>query len=180
MTEAQKPLDLRQFIGHTPGPWWTTLEHPAMTNGLYRGLLCFLEHSGEGTQPGCRLVAVCVDDDGRAWQTTEPQVIEANARLMAAAPDLLAEVERLRGALKAIRDHLPEVAKLTPSESEEITFCPHCDGLYERTAGLHSWCPPHADMIRRRDQETSRNGASEGYHLREMARVALGEATTDA
>ena len=98
-------LDLSRFEGSTPGPWLTSLDAP-MSNPLYRGIMAILEYSGVGAKPGNRLVAVLVEDDDRAWGTTEQETIEANARLMAAAPDLLAEVERLRAERDAWRESM--------------------------------------------------------------------------
>lgn len=73
----------------TPGPWSVVYEHdergqPAPT---YRGLVCILEVSPE------RRVSV-VAEQGRP---ALPDEVDANARLIAAAPELLAAC---RDALK--------------------------------------------------------------------------------
>ena len=63
-------IDLEQFEGYTPGPWGVT------------GRNGYLNQVGIGPSIGC---AYGAGDE-----------VRANARLMAAAPDLLAEVKRLR------------------------------------------------------------------------------------
>jgi hypothetical protein len=68
---------------HTPGPWdaeWSTRQ--GWTEGGYKGLSV---HNGDDAEPD-----ICqVPDDERADGTSRM----ANARLIAAAPDLLAALE---------------------------------------------------------------------------------------
>ena len=81
-------IDLEQFEGYTPGPWGVT------------GRNGYLNQVGIGPSIGC---AYGAGDE-----------VRANARLIAAAPDLLAEVKRLReekaelvGALEMIAGEQP-------------------------------------------------------------------------
>jgi hypothetical protein len=78
-------LDLTQFDGHTPGPW----------------------HNGEDmwacvtTHPDAHGVVIAQASvmHGRIGEPSNELVERANARLIAAAPALLAEVERLTACL---------------------------------------------------------------------------------
>lgn len=82
---------------HTPGPWWSHLGDPnakcncpyifsAAQNGM--GCIATVHYDGDGTH-------------GAYGHEYEPrEVAEANARLIAAAPDLLAAVERFLEADK--------------------------------------------------------------------------------
>jgi hypothetical protein len=73
-------MNPKQFTGHTPGTWL------ARTGSVIAGskvLACVHNHYHQGM--------------------TEAEA-EANARLMAAAPDLLAENQRLREALERYAD----------------------------------------------------------------------------
>lgn len=67
---------------HTPGPW--TNQGRTVRSG----------------QPGLLTLCVCEpyqsSTDGRHWHETTKPECEANARLMAAAPDLLESLSQLR------------------------------------------------------------------------------------
>jgi len=76
MTSAQSP----EAIGvHTSGPWTATFSFPGLTPGI-----------GDTWQIDCEGHAVCTTQFCYAPNT------EANARLIAAAPDLLRELEEVR------------------------------------------------------------------------------------
>lgn len=84
-------LDLSQFEGHTPGPWLRG------DNGGIRqtdGIFAYVRYSSPWVEG--------------AWSDADasPETI-ANDRLMAAAPELLAEVKRLRAVLHLIPDNPP-------------------------------------------------------------------------
>lgn len=88
-TETRDALgDLARFEGHTPGPWCVvpygdgdTLVVCTDAGGNWR--ICFMATPGETRGASAK--------------------IAADARLIAAAPSLLAEVRRLREALKELR-----------------------------------------------------------------------------
>jgi len=71
--------------GYTPGPWEAVFENDerGQPQVIYRGLVCLISH-------GDRRISVVTD--GRNCSTDE---WEANARLIAAAPDLLEAVQEL-------------------------------------------------------------------------------------
>lgn len=73
---------------HTPGPW--KVEEP-----LLRGMTASIVHhdSDTGKMSAAHYIVAHIDDvDGFAGSS------QANARLIASAPDLAAEIERLKGA----------------------------------------------------------------------------------
>src|SRR3990167_7650362 len=80
MTATCKPLDLAQFEGHTPGPWHV---------GMKPGPMVYANQ--HGTQ-----VADCSFDNGGAHRT--------DARLIAAAPALLAECKRQREQIAKLQE----------------------------------------------------------------------------
>lgn len=71
-------LDLTQFEGHTPGPWW------------YDDYGTYIFTKGKNQMVG----------ETRGTGANLPQ--EINGRLLASAPELLAEVKRLREALSKV------------------------------------------------------------------------------
>lgn len=80
--EESKMLDLTQFEGHTPGPWWCD------DYGTYIFTKSNNQMVGETRGTGANL----------------PQ--EINGKLLASAPDLLAEVKRLRGVMTQLRNRI--------------------------------------------------------------------------
>ncbi len=108
--EDEKQLDLAKLKGHTPGPWedggviadgdimeWNLIEELTQVSILY-----MYSDGGSG---------------GRCEVPTDP-----DARLIAAAPDLLAEVKKLRGVLKLAKDTItalkPRGLKLDREQAE--------------------------------------------------------------
>lgn len=70
---------------HTPGPWKAYVGPISMSGGLnpfFKGIVAMLRHSGDD-----ECVAVITDQNIPAFE------YEANAQLIAAAPDLLAALE---------------------------------------------------------------------------------------
>lgn len=86
-------LDLSQFEGHTPGPWGVE-EDDSFADCEFIPV-----HApyGNGTTPIAE-VQPCLNEDYDGFAFTDAE--RANARLIAAAPDLLAEVKRLRAMLQ--------------------------------------------------------------------------------
>ena len=89
---------------HTPGPWAIATRGAieiATLHGVYR------RPSEDGLGQGWVYV---VADKGRDWRAMEDGEQEANARLIAAAPDLLAAVTMIRDADDDCRhDGLPTI-----------------------------------------------------------------------
>ena len=83
-----KTLDLAQFEGHTPGPWYPS------DSGTVRGKDC-----GDGIG---NLIAEC------AMQESAP-ARNNNARLIATAPALLAECKRQREQIAKMREVLEDL-----------------------------------------------------------------------
>lgn len=101
---ATKPaaLDLAQFEGHTEGPWL-----------IYDGGTGFAISVGRlvtGPNGGIAGYPVC----SMAMAHRETATGNANARLIAAAPTLLAEVKRLREANADLIAALRQVSDLLP------------------------------------------------------------------
>lgn len=106
----REPVDLARFEGHTPGPW--SLPHFADSKPLPE-----ISPALFGSRSRCECGYVFGNDDRHGAVATvhykndnnpsdeNPPRHEAvvNGRLIAAAPDLLAEVIRLRAALAAER-----------------------------------------------------------------------------
>lgn len=88
-TEQTTPLDLAQFDGHTSGDWKAVPTGPVMHG--------YKQSWGVVVSEKNTLIAGCFHDIDGGDKTAE-----ANARLSAAAPALLAEVKRLREALQEI------------------------------------------------------------------------------
>ena len=110
-------MDLEQFEGHTPGPWAS--EHDDEDGEGHRILIgtrlhgipteldpagrplgyvgrCYAVHTAIEYLHGCE---PCDEECGDCQDCKLAAEADANARLMAAAPDLLDEVKRLRKAL---------------------------------------------------------------------------------
>jgi hypothetical protein len=79
-------MNTEQFDGHTPAPW------VAQCGSVYTK--ASVGEDGYAT--------VCVARMDREEPSTVPTERDANARLIAAAPDLLAEVKRLREENKLV------------------------------------------------------------------------------
>ena len=87
---------------HTPGPWCTGSTN--VPQPLYRGVIAIVEYNPD------RFVSVWVDDDERAWRVHEQS--EANARLIAAAPDMLEALEAIRFLLNEDRGYYVSASRL--------------------------------------------------------------------
>lgn len=85
---------------HTPGPWLTGQENQPQP--LYRGIIAILEHSPE------KRVFV--------WQNATMVIDhEANARLIAASPMILAELQNLSAAV-SLMDPIPYAKDLATAK----------------------------------------------------------------
>lgn len=97
--------DLAGVEGFTPGPWWAVIgdDQPV---AYYRGVIGFVS-----TDPP---MAICTGPDGDKSGdiTAERSEWEANARLMALAPTMYAELSRLRTALEEV------IKRLEPRRKE--------------------------------------------------------------
>ena len=82
--ELSDVTDTMRYEGHTPGPWLADVER---MDGAIK------------TENGNRIICFCNSKVG-----DDIAMARANSRLIAAAPDLLAENERMRELLKEIYD----------------------------------------------------------------------------
>ena len=93
-------MDTKQFAGHTSGEWYTghfcrddhTCDCTYILNENRMGAIATVHYSDAEHEP-----------DG---DNPPPDEAKANMRLIAAAPDLLAEVERLQAREKVLADAL--------------------------------------------------------------------------
>lgn len=97
-------IDYSKFEGHTPGPWFFT------------GLKI---HAKDAEMPGIPWVIAHVSDDA-FYEGLNPAA--PNSALLAAAPELLAENERLRDALAEILQVVPRIDAIPQDE-----YDPHGD-----------------------------------------------------
>lgn len=87
--KGMKMIDPKKYEGHTPGPW----EYTTSAIGKYPcGIFGYEDGVVEDCNELCNHASLTPD-----WPRAEQ---EANARLIADAPALLAEVVRLRGAIE--------------------------------------------------------------------------------
>jgi len=100
--EAQPAPQETAGPSHTPGPWRVSSVH--LKNDDFPTKHPHYEVSGENSMLWIAHV-LCFSD---AHQGTE---YEANARLIASAPDLLAENTSLRARVAELEAQLPDVAK---------------------------------------------------------------------
>ena len=130
-------MDEEQFDGHTPGPW--VCEEPeedeepfhilygtrlhgipgeVTTAGDPVGYVgrCFAKHEEISVGEGC---CRCEDACGECNECRDFAEIEANARLMAAAPELLAEAKRLRAVLAQVQELADSCNVLSEHSAEE-------------------------------------------------------------
>ena len=96
------------MTGHTPGPWAVAIDQPA------------------GDEPGPTFPAIVEAEHG--WHIADLQVIddhlgeaprEANARLLAAAPELLEALESMIASAKNHRIPLTEKARAAIAKAKE-------------------------------------------------------------
>lgn len=132
-------------MGHTPGPWdawhmngagWQIGTEDQVLRvkkgdfGSYGNIASLAWTSGLGSRPG--------------WQERE----EANARLLAAAPDLLEALEAARAALAHdVPNSCWATGPLTGDLIEDLVVCPGCRALSRIDKALAKACPqevPHA------------------------------------
>lgn len=84
-------MNIEQFKGFTPGPWY------ACCTDTTRPHFIFQEHT-----------EYCICSFPKEENIPNEQVC-ANGKLMAAAPDLLAEVEKLQKTLSEVKDLLEAI-----------------------------------------------------------------------
>ena len=88
-------IDLTQFEGHTPGPWYV---RDAELRRSVAPVVCTKHSPIPGAPEDEREVSRVLYYIG-----SEDREVRPNARLIAAAPDLLAEVKRLRALVESAR-----------------------------------------------------------------------------
>ena len=132
MSEPEKTLDLSSFEGHTPVPW--ACEEPEDDEEPFRILYGSRLHGMDGNGYAGRCLAkhddvevgegLCPCDDrcGECQDCLDFAEVRANARLMADAPKLLAEVERLYAERDTWRETLLDVRRLVWAAAK------HADG----------------------------------------------------
>ena len=96
-----EPLDLGQFKGSTPGPWRADTEQGCIMALSPMGFWYVLFANMQG---------------GQADHAED----EANARLLAAAPALRDEVERLRGLLAEVRAYVVLASAQFPAAARDM------------------------------------------------------------
>ena len=144
---------------HTPGPW--KIEYAET------GVRWPVIYVDDGTwDAGRRQLAdlhnyVAKRGKGGRWRKTpDAEEAEANAALIASAPDLAAERDRLRAELAEAVDVLREVqwTLYHPEESSHVVYqCPECVGDRDDGAGHRADCRLDAFLNRNtptNDQET--------------------------
>jgi hypothetical protein len=100
---------------HTPAPWEVVrgqIHGPACTNGLGVPILC----------------------DLHSWSQDAPQEGEANARLIAAAPELLAALNELIEAADSMRATFGRIRGNTPEDSDTFIHEKWAEGFLQERA----------------------------------------------
>ena len=102
-------MNTDDYDGHTPGPWIDvgvdTLTCPVCFRDYHGGLTEILRKVGfeeNFIHDHADSIAVILCEDNR--QTIRHPAAVANSKLITAAPDLLAEVERLRELIMLVAD----------------------------------------------------------------------------
>lgn len=98
MTDKPEPLDLSIFDGHTPGPW------RFIDTGV-----CGAYSQIYGGDNACVAAAEFEYDDMDGEAMPVMRVSMRDALLILAAPDLLAEVKRLRAEVEAWRGYALQI-----------------------------------------------------------------------
>ena len=133
-------MDLTQFDGHTPGPWQCILNNP-------------LAHGDVVTFEG----EVVARIRGWGWLQKLPDGAaqqDANGRLVAASPDLLAEVRRLTAELRRERrDRFAALAELAQAR-EVLADCAETMESYARHHAERG--PEHAHKVTRNAELAAR------------------------
>lgn len=136
---------LAALTGHTPKPW--TCE----TNDEFRGpddpeALVIMGPGGyEGDPDNRRIIADVtltgsgLPDDEALKYAEEAAEDEANARLMAAAPELRDEVQRLRDVLEGLIDEQNGVPLLSRVEQYRAAYAAACECLGRTPATPRGW-----------------------------------------
>lgn len=83
---------------HTPGPWSVDLDRFAYTNSGQRSI--FYQPVSEGSLTHIAYVSSVIERSRKTSYNAPDEVRDANARLIAAAPDLLAALEAIELALR--------------------------------------------------------------------------------
>lgn len=90
-------MNTEEFKGHTPGPWSVHIDQGQTVRVV-----------SDDKSKYHRLIPVCTPYS----LDQNPEMMPANAALIAAAPDLLAENERLRAAIAEIKATLYDESRL--------------------------------------------------------------------
>ena len=110
-SKHSQPLDLAQFEGHTPGPWGVYDAHSTIQ----------IDPPGKsGERPAIVLWSGFDGNDMSVEQNRR------NARLIAAAPALLAECRRLRAEEARLVALLATAQALRPSLLKDYGAVPEC------------------------------------------------------
>lgn len=101
-----------QFDGHTPGPWGAVPTHPLSGSPWWA-----IIHDGRGPIVDVGGVGQVAE---AKYLTTPEAEVAANARLIASAPDLLAQRDELAAALEAMTRYHYGTRELDPEISSHI------------------------------------------------------------
>lgn len=130
------PLDLAQFVDFTPGPW-TLLISDYDEDGLD-----YAEVERQSPRPYQAAQGICkIHGWGAAYSRDAEQ--KANAALIAAAPDLLAECQRQRAEIERLQ------AAANERRDKSIAWCAYCGmeskpgATVEEIREHISVCPSH-------------------------------------
>ena len=102
-------MEIEMSTQHTPGPWWVSGDMPGEHKAEFPVVRAFVD--------GTKAITVCKVGSNNQYRSTSPNGRDfSNARLIAAAPEMLSALRKAVVLLAGVCVHSPE---LSPHETYE-------------------------------------------------------------